>query len=515
MSKLSRRDFLKISASAFGGAILADTRPLNILGQNTTAQPNVIILVLDALSARHLSLLGYIRKTTSNLEKIADRAIIYHNHYSGGSFTTSGTASMLMGLYPWTHRALGFSGLVDRSLVNQNIFKLLGDGYYRLGYTQNRFANILLEQFASGLDEKLPLSAFSFQQSLFLSEDGLPRDPLMASFVYHEILDNLESSSSLSLGYANLVEMVAARSKKTYKYPLGSPSNTYEHFILEDLFAGLFTTYSRLSKNHTPFFVYSHLFPPHHPYSPKQNFLRNFWKDGLTFPSKPAHPLAESYISMRDLALERMFYDSYIADLDDNLGRFIQDLNNSGLLDSTYLIITSDHGELFERSQEGHGAPMLYEGVTKIPLVILAPGQTQRRDVYSMTSNIDLVPTILSLVGKEAPANLQGRLLPGLGGFEDPLRSVYTVFAMENSSFLPLKKLVASIVKESFKMIYYRGYPAGYNEKFELYNLKNDPEELHDLIAEDLVTGKRLKDELLDSLNSADLLYQEQHGYMS
>lgn len=513
MSTLSRRDFLKISASALGGAILATAHPRNDFQQNIAAKPNVIVLVLDAMSAMHLSLLGYVRKTTPNLEKIADRAIVYHNHYSGGSFTTPGTASMLTGLYPWTHRAFGLGGMIDRTLVNLNIFELLGGAYYRSGYTQNRLCNILLEQFQSGLDEKLPVSAFSFQRGLVLSEDNLPRDPLMASFVYQEILgENGGSSPSLTLGYANLVRAIASRGKKSDEYPLGVPNNNYEKFTLEGLLAGLATTYSQLSKDHVPFFAYGHLFPPHHPYCPKKKFIKELLNDGLIFPSKPPHPLAESYVSSRDLTLERLLYDAYIADLDQELGRFVQELDDSGVLDSTYLIITSDHGELFERSQEGHSSALLYEGVIKIPLIILVPGQLRRKDIYAPTSNVDLVPTILSLAGREIPTQLEGRVLPGLGGTEDQARPIYTIFSSENSSFLPLEKLVAASVKESYKIIYYRGYPAGYHEKFELYNLSDDPNEMNDLAATEPAAAKRIKDELLNSLDTAERLHQERHG---
>ncbi len=81
------------------------------------------------------------------------------------------------------------------------------------------------------------------------------------------------------------------------------------------------------------------------------------------------------------------------------------------------------------------------------------------------------------------------------------------MFAKENSSFLPLTKSVVSMVKGANKLIYYRGYP-GYDGRFELYNLQDDPEELKDLILEDSATAGRMKEELLDAAHAADLPFQ-------
>jgi arylsulfatase A-like enzyme len=515
MSNFNRRDFLKVLTALFGGAALSAAHPLADLaeGRRDSGKPNIILLVLDAMSARNLSLYGYIRPTTPNLARLAERSTVYHSHYSGGNFTTPGVASMLTGAYPWTHRALGFRGLVDGALAGRNIFRLFGDEYYRFGFTQNALCGLLLSQFAADLNERLSAQSFAYLQNMPMLEEGFPRDPLHATYAFREFLGDAQGSpASVLLGYTNLVSMVATRIKKTSSYPLGTPTAVYMNFRLEEVFAGLTGTLSRLAQDHAPFFSYIHLYPPHTPFRPKRDFLKLFVNDGFAPSPKPRHPLSESSVSSEELAIQRQRYDSYIADLDHEIGLFAKDLKKNGLLDSSYVIITSDHGELFERSEQGHGTPLLYEPVIKIPLIILAPGQAERRDVYSPTSNVDLVPTLLSIAGKEIPPEIEGRILPGLGGAEAPDRSVFTVFAKENSSFLPLTKSVTAIIKGANKLIYYRGYPANYDEKFELYNLKDDSDELRDLIADDPITAKRLKEEMLDSLYNADRLYRNRHG---
>src|SRR3972149_3372403 len=123
MSKYSRRDFLKLLAGVPAAYTLSRFLPKSISQQprGKTGAPNVILLIFDTLSAYHLSLYDYRRKTTPNLERFAKRANVYHAHYSTANFTTPGTSSILTGLNPWTHRALHLSGLVARELADHNI----------------------------------------------------------------------------------------------------------------------------------------------------------------------------------------------------------------------------------------------------------------------------------------------------------------------------------------------------------------------------------------------------------
>ncbi len=107
MTSLTRRETLKLMGALTGSALLARFHPLvNSLPNEDSQSPNIILLVIDTLSARHMSLYGYERQTTPNLERFASRASVYHSHYSGGNFTTPGTATILTGLYPWRHRAI-------------------------------------------------------------------------------------------------------------------------------------------------------------------------------------------------------------------------------------------------------------------------------------------------------------------------------------------------------------------------------------------------------------------------
>jgi hypothetical protein len=127
MQNPSRRDFLKLAGLASGALALTGLAPAPLRGrQPGGAAPNVIILVLDAMSARNLSLYGYKRKTTPNFERFAERATVYHNHHSGGNYTSPGTATILTGTYPWTNRAFNIGGLIEREHADHNISRARG-----------------------------------------------------------------------------------------------------------------------------------------------------------------------------------------------------------------------------------------------------------------------------------------------------------------------------------------------------------------------------------------------------
>lgn len=139
MSKFSRRDFLKLAAltpAALSFSKFAYPK-LSIKSHQNLDAPNVIFIVFDTMSAYHLSVYNYIRKTTPNLERFAKRANIYNAHYSAGNFTIPGTSSMLTGMYPWEHRAMHLSGQIARELTSRNIFELIGNQYHRFAFSQN------------------------------------------------------------------------------------------------------------------------------------------------------------------------------------------------------------------------------------------------------------------------------------------------------------------------------------------------------------------------------------------
>jgi len=506
MSKpFNRRDFLKLASLSAGSLLLSGLAPraLEVRAQSNQNLPNFVIFVFDAMSARNLSLYGYPRQTTPNLEKFAAQATVYHAHQAAGNYTVPGTASLLNGMYPWTHRAINQAGLVARQFAERNIFTLLGSVYQRVAYSQNLWPNYLFEQFIDDIDLLLPPGAFSLVEHIIGAR--FPKHRNDAYRAYEEFLfQDGQPPASLVFGLLDrlfLRGQALLADESGYARGLPRAGNYPIYFRLEDVFAGLQTTLEKLSP---PYFGYFHLWSPHAPYKPVKPF-EGMFIDGWKPLKKLQHPLGGEVLQSQ-LNTRRMNYDAYIANVDAEFGKMIEALRSQGKLDNTYIIVTSDHGESFERGLDGHITPLLFEPLTHIPLLIAAPGQTARQDILTPTSCVDLLPTLLSLAGQPAPDWSEGTLLPGLGGTPAPQRSLLTIEAATNPAFAPLTKVSVALRQENYKLTYYTGYRA--EPIFELYDLAADPEEMNDLFPSGPAIAKTLQSELLDRLQTANTPYQ-------
>jgi arylsulfatase A-like enzyme len=504
---LSRRDFLKLTSSLAVGTWA--NRAFKYF-QADEGRPNIIILLFDALSASHMSLYGYPRETTPHLSRFAERSTVYRNHYAAGNFTTPGTASMLMGMYPWKHRAFTQGGLIKEDLVPNNMYALLGKEYYRLAFSQNPWPDRLISQFHEQVERFLPATAYSLRGNKLVS-DKLANDRYLASLAFEEFLFTLNTdvmgSSLLGYIYKSIALEAILKTRRHPSYPRGTPEvEGFTPYTNEQIFAGVRRELQDLHARNEPYFSYFHFFSPHFPYKPGRRYWKLFEEDGFQPAAKPVHPLGFG-LGEEDLLSKRTAYDQQIAHVDGEFGHLIDLLDQEGILNNSYVVVTSDHGEIFERGFYGHGEIFMYEPAIKIPLLISAPGQTTAQDVHQLTSNIDLLPTLLSIAGKEIPADLEGELLPAFGGPENGERSIFSMYAAENSVFMPIKKAAISMHKGPYKLIAYFGYP-GFDGIYELFNLEEDPEELNNLAQEESENFLRLKEELLDTLTQANLPFE-------
>lgn len=506
MRPISRRDFLKLislSPAVLGASSFV--RPFKAQAQ--TRPHNVIVLVFDTWSARHMALYGYPRQTMPNLEQFARRCTVYHRHYSTGTFTVPGTASLLTGLHPWSHRALALSGEISQQHRDHQIFRLLAGSHSTLAFTQNEFADILLAEAGPALERRVPIGSFSLRENLVYSQ-GLFRNDAEgahASLEYDIFQRDTGADASLFAGpLKKLLQWRGARGlnqEYLMSYPHGLPASP-DLFRLEDVIDGVMVLLRSLQE---PSLAYLHLYPPHGDYRPKGKFNHMF-EDGWTAPRKAVHPLVRDVKDFDRQDSQRNRYDQYLASWDAELGRLFGYMASSGLLDRSHVIITSDHGELFERGVVGHSTPLIYEPIVHVPLLISRPGQTDQVDVHTTTSSVDLLPTIAGLAGVAIPPWAEGEPLPEFGGTPDDNRAIYSLDAKTNSAFAPLERLSISMLKNDYRLTYY-DYPDQNYQGYELYNLGQDPDELNDLYSEGSSPANSLRDEMLGKLAAVNRHY--------
>jgi arylsulfatase A-like enzyme len=227
-----------------------------------------------------------------------------------------------------------------------------------------------------------------------------------------------------------------------------------------------------------PVFLYIQYMEPHSPYAPPeaalQRTLEGRKKPDLAEVNLFAFVGNDAPIEERVLRDLRDVYDAEVLSLDTQLRRLFAALGSRGLLENAILVFTSDHGEEFaEHGLIGH-EKTLYGEVIQVPLVISQPGVSRRTDVADVVSLIDLAPTLLSLIGRAAPAAFEGRsLLPLQTGVAPPAqRATYSELPVPEGAvpnrFSPHLR---SVIAGNHKLI------AGRNGEMEYYDLQADPGE--------------------------------------
>ena len=166
----------------------------------------------------------------------------------------------------------------------------------------------------------------------------------------------------------------------------------------------------------SPFFLWLHFMDPHSPYYPKESALASLSHDTVT-PDRARY--LNSYWNRSDVESNRLkkyreqvvkLYDAGIHYVDEQLGRFAQFLDQSGLWHDCVLAVTADHGEEFlDHGGRYHAPHKLTEELIHVPLLLRIPGREMLEQQKSPFSVIHLAPTLLDSLGCSVPAEFKGR----------------------------------------------------------------------------------------------------------
>ena len=251
-------------------------------------------------------------------------------------------------------------------------------------------------------------------------------------------------------------------------------------------------------KDNSPFFLYIHYHGSHTPYRLSEPYKSMYLYDkfrgepefvsvsklklgGKKYYGDGVIPYIVAENGITDVNYYISQYDAAIYYVDIQIGRLIDSLKKTGLNKNTLIILTADHGEMLGEHNlyfEHRGG---YEENIRVPLIIRFAGLFPKPKVISrQVSLIDIAPTILELVGLDKPSYMQGE---SLMAFIKPLRiyDVKYVYSFFNE--------YSTLRTEEWKLICYC-------DTGELYNLKEDPREHHNLSVERADKFKQLKQEL-------------------
>jgi arylsulfatase A-like enzyme len=208
--------------------------------------------------------------------------------------------------------------------------------------------------------------------------------------------------------------------------------------------------------------------------------------NGIMSQKKPRH------YSGSDAKQHQADYWAQIELIDENVGRLLSTLEETGQDKHTVVIFTSDHGDMCgDHGMRAKGC-RFYEGLIRVPLIFRFPGRFRKGLISkALVELTDIAPTLLNTVGKRIPSHMQGRsLLPILEGEANPnthrefVRSEF--YDTLDSGRLP-PAFATMIRTRDFKLVVYHGHTLG-----ELFNLSKDPNEFDNLWDQPGYEEKRL-----------------------
>ncbi|MCD6518904.1 MAG: sulfatase-like hydrolase/transferase [Anaerolineae bacterium] len=243
----------------------------------------------------------------------------------------------------------------------------------------------------------------------------------------------------------------------------------------------------------SPWLMSVNPFDPHPPFDPPPGYLRRMDVEKMPLPLFREEELesqlafrridhqTEAPISPHDYEARRMVaaYYAQIELIDEQVGRILGTLEETGQLEKTVVIFMSDHGEMLGDHGLLRKGCRFYEGAVHVPLIVSWPGHfIQGVRSEALVELIDLVPTLFEMLDMPIPPELEGKsLLPILTGRADP--SVHRKFVhteYHDALRRPYASHANMIFDGRYKLVVYHGHEIG-----ELYDLENDPNEFVNL----------------------------------
>ena len=341
------------------------------------ARPNIVLVVVDTLRADLLGAYGFAGPISEHLDRLAAESLLFENAFAPAPWTKPAVASMLTSLYPQVHGITNHDGF---------FWGESSDEEARLGVLSDR-ATTLAES----------LQAAGYATAAFISNPWLK-----AEYGFAQGFDHYDDS--LSERFLEQVESVPADE-------VGDAAQLW----LEGRDA------------EQPFFLYLHLMDVHSPYgvhSSRADFdalvgsrqvesrvvMEEAQTPHRTFNNVERRPEWATDDMRRTVSYWRTRYAAGVRGMDQALSGFLDHLRESGRLDDSYFVLTSDHGEeLFEHGGWIHGQSLYFHQL-HIPLFIRPPGGLLGgRRVAEIVDLMDLTPTLLSIAGTDPIPQAQGQ----------------------------------------------------------------------------------------------------------
>ncbi len=404
------------------------------------ARPNVVLIVVDSLRADALGSYGSEPTPSPAIDHLAAEGVRFERAVAPASWNLPSVSSLVTSTPPWVH-GQGAPPSGAREVIT------LAGSFAAAGYRTGAFTEMAWPL--------LQRDFGTFQNTAFKDVFGSP-----------------DANSA-----ARTLEAALEWARADDKAPFFLLVHTYE---VHSYFLGK-PRHHELARDDQPDY---------------EGPFRDWAIRDLSQPAGPQVMAALLEANEDDLAYVRALYHAAVREMDLQVARFLEGLEEAGLDDRTVVALTSSNGEGFrpDLNRVHHGG-RLHHDVLHVPLVVRWPGHLEPSVEPSVVTTLDLGPTLLALAGLPEEALFAGRslvapdtgLLSGLGGprFHVPSLQKKQVVAQE-AAFRILPSGERAPATSAQLALYYSDWVTFIDtgDGTELYDLKDDPEQERDLSAE-------------------------------
>jgi arylsulfatase A-like enzyme len=417
--------------------ILSNTS--NAPSQDLSKKYNVVMIVSDALRQDVLGCYGG-EARTPHINWLAENGILFENSYSTSPWTSPSVVSMFTGNYATTY---------ENSTT----------GKHRVVTSEPKI------EYAEFPRIYVPPNEFMFVEALKL-----------LGYVTGMEIENINASMHDNLQGFSYIPQTSASRKMADRINEITEGGLYDSLENSAGYWHSFYTLRHLLKMlpEESFFMLHWILDPHSPYNPAEKFASRIKIDEQKLPHPKNHYLKIEYNRPDCTDVEQEFikklYIAEVESVDERVGFVLRLLKHRKLMDSTFIIFTSDHGEqfgehgLFEHGGHGIGCHF-YEGLIRVPLIILGPRLPAGKRIKDNVSLLGLMPTLKDLLGIEYEDDVQGESFIPLF-FDNAVESNCLYFDdIQEHDHLD------ALIENKYKLISLR------NGDFELFDIVGDPQE--------------------------------------
>lgn len=390
-------------------------------------RPNIVLVTTDHMRVDNIAANGAGHMVTPVMDSLTRRGTTFTMCNTVGVACAPNRASLMTGRYPHCH------GIMSNGIIMPEDEVTITHVLRENGYYTGQFGKLHFYPH-SGRNHREHHPFYGFHQMLLSDEPGCYDDAY--GLWLNAQGDDVRRKANVRMPPASHEytrrrpaiheppEAVHGLQMYTFE---GDEDTTHAAWVAHET-AGFIEECGR-TRPEQPFFVHAGFYAPHPPLNPPASQLARY--AGVRFPPRKVDPKETDYLPesiakrMRAAAkipeavwneYRKHFY-AMVSDVDQNLGRIVNAVEQAGQLDSTIFIVTSDHGDFLGDHNLNAKNSLPWEGDMLIPLVFAGPGVPEGKNSRELCEIIDIMPTALDMLGIEQTKGNQGiSLSPAMNG---------------------------------------------------------------------------------------------------